>query len=135
MAVDAEKAEKSIMPPPTIFAVVQVGGHQYKVTEGEHIIVDQIPIEVGTEIILNKVLLVGGQTFTAIGTPLVSQAVVNAVVEEQTRSGRQIIFKKKRRKSYKRFKTHSQPVTVLKISKITFATPSSLPNERVVAIE
>lgn len=67
------------------FAVVWCGNHQYKVSPGDIIVVQRLRAEIGSRIRLQKVLMVGGPRFTAIGRPLLEQAVVSADVEEQKR--------------------------------------------------
>jgi large subunit ribosomal protein L21 len=107
-------------PVENSFAIIHVSGHQYKVTKGDLIMVEKLEVEVGKEIFLTKVLLVGTQDSTQIGTPLVSEAKVLAVVEEQTLADKVIIFKKKRRKNYQRHRGHRQPYTRLRIKGIYF---------------
>ncbi len=72
------------------------------------------------DIILDKVLLIGTKDWTAIGTPLLDNAKVYATVEEQTLAAKVLIFKKKRRKNYRRFKGHRQPVTTLRILDVSY---------------
>jgi hypothetical protein len=69
---------------------------------------------------LDKVLLIGTKTETAIGTPILESAKVYATVEEQAKSEKVIVFKKKRRKNYRRFKGHRQQITTLRILDICF---------------
>jgi len=114
---------------------VQVSGRQYKVVPGDVIIVEKMPVEVGEEIALHKVLLVAGQNFTAIGAPVLTRSKVMAQVQEQTRTEKVIIFKKKRRKGYKRTQGHKSEITVLLIKHfvcdldghVTSPPPSSPP--------
>ena len=109
--------------PPSSFAVVHVGGHQYKVTIGDIIVTEKLEAAVASTIILNKVLLLGTKTFTRIGSPLLDDVTVHAVVEEQTKTEKTIIFKKRRRKHYRRLRGHRQPVTTLRITDILFQQP------------
>jgi len=103
------------------FAIVLLGGSQYKVVAGDVIMSQKlIGPDIGDRIVLDKILLVGTRNWTAIGTPLLSQASVHAVVEEQTKTEKAIIFKKKRRKNYRRTKGHRQDVTTLRITDLTF---------------
>jgi len=103
------------------FAVVHVGGVQFKLIKGDVIMAQKlIGAPVGKEILLQKVLMIGAKTWTAIGTPLLEQARVLAIVEEQTETKKTIIFKKKRRKHYVRHNTHRQPFTTLRILDIFF---------------
>ncbi|KAH9796987.1 50S ribosomal protein L21 [Citrus sinensis] len=129
------------------FAVVQIGSHQFKVSNGDSIFTERLKFcEVNDKLILNKVLLLGSQHQTIIGRPMVPDAAVHAVVEEHKMSqaigdwlsfytacqsmllpelsslvtlkaldAKVIIFKKKRRKNYRRTKGHRQELTKLRI--------------------
>ena len=101
-----------------MFAVVRCGGRQYKVGEGDVIFVDRLPMEAGQEVILDEVLMVGEKGGSSVGSPLVSGAAVTATVLEQARSSKIIVFKKKRRKNYRRKLGHRQDLTVLRITGI-----------------
>ncbi len=101
------------------FAVIQVGGSQFRVCEGDVIITQKLEgAEVNDEVVLQKVLLLGTRDWTAIGKPILEKAKVYAVVEEQTLTEKVLIFKKKRRKNYRRLKGHSQQITTLRIGPI-----------------
>ncbi|EGG16218.1 ribosomal protein L21 [Cavenderia fasciculata] len=103
---------------PESFAVVHVGGKQYKVIKGDVIMSDRLPVQVGDHIVLDKILLVGTKGSTMIGTPLVDGAKVHAFVEEQTKASKVTIFKHKRRKNYKRTTSFTPLATVLRIGDI-----------------
>eukprot|EP00294_Goniomonas_avonlea_P009200 CAMPEP_0114562444 /NCGR_PEP_ID=MMETSP0114-20121206/12535_1 /TAXON_ID=31324 /ORGANISM="Goniomonas sp, Strain m" /LENGTH=223 /DNA_ID=CAMNT_0001748135 /DNA_START=91 /DNA_END=763 /DNA_ORIENTATION=- len=97
------------------FAVVLVGGSQYKVTKDDLIVVERRnEWAVGEDVVLHKVALVGSKTSTLIGSPLVPGASV-VDVEEHNKAPKVIVFKKKRRKNYQRWNGHRQPVTALRI--------------------
>ena len=107
------------LPPDTKFAAVAVGGKQFKVTEGDVLIVDRVrDAEVGKTVEWDDVLLVGSQTRTLVGRPRISGAVVTADVEQQTHAAKDVIFKKRRRKGYKKFNTFRRPLTVFRIKEI-----------------
>lgn len=106
-----------------VFAVVQVGGKQYKVTPGDFIKVERIQEDVGISLHLNKVLLVGTKTNTAIGRPLVGGAKILVTVEQHPKAKKVIVFKKKRRKGYKKWKGHQQLYTVLYVDDILYEMP------------
>jgi len=116
--------EKSPLPhrvEEDAFAVIHVTGTQYKVTPGDVIITQTLDgPDIGDEIVLDKVLLIGTKSWTAIGAPLLNSAHVHAVVEEQTKTRKVLVFKKKRRKNYRRTNGHRQPITTLRITDITF---------------
>lgn len=101
-----------------MFAVIETGGQQFKVVEGEMLKVEKIIGEIGSEVALDKVLLVKTEDDTKIGNPYVDGAKVTAEILEQDRSKKVIVFKFKRRKGYKRMKGHRQPFTKIKIINI-----------------
>ncbi|QPJ62572.1 MAG: 50S ribosomal protein L21 [Candidatus Nitronauta litoralis] len=102
-----------------MYAVLKTGGKQYKVAEGDELQVEKIEANVGDSITLNEVLMVGGEGDPAVGTPLVSGAAVTAEVLDQMKAPKIIVFKKKRRKKYRRKNGHRQPLTKLKITAIS----------------
>jgi len=99
-----------------MFAVVKTGGKQYRVIPGDVIVVERILGNPGDKIKLDRILMVGedGQP-PEIGSPLLSNNAVNCEVIEQTRADKILVFKKKRRKGYKRTKGHRQDHTVLRV--------------------
>ena len=104
-------------------AVIKTGGKQYRVAEGDVIRVERLDGEVGGTLALDQVLMVsgGGSDEPRIGTPLVQGASVTAEVLDQTRGPKLIVFKKKRRKNYRRKKGHRQDLTVLRVREIALA--------------
>jgi large subunit ribosomal protein L21 len=101
-----------------MFAIVRTGGKQYRVGVGDQITVERIKGDVGAEIELGDVLAIGGDETPVIGTPIVSDAAVRARIVQQPRGTKIIVFKKKRRKNYRRKRGHRQELTVLKIEEI-----------------
>eukprot|EP01100_Stratorugosa_tubuloviscum_P011540 TRINITY_DN516_c0_g1_i3.p1 TRINITY_DN516_c0_g1~~TRINITY_DN516_c0_g1_i3.p1 ORF type:complete len:267 (-),score=117.00 TRINITY_DN516_c0_g1_i3:46-846(-) len=102
-----------------VFAVVQSCGKQYKVSIGDVVVLSKlIGTNVGDKILFNKVLLIGSTTWTAIGKPILTKAKIEALIQEQTLGQRVTIFKKKKRKTYKKFTYARHPITVIKITKI-----------------
>lgn len=102
-----------------MYAVLKTGGKQYKVVEGEELKVEKIEANVGDTITLSEVLMVGGEGEPAVGTPFLNGAAVTAEVLDQMKAPKIIIFKKKRRKKYRRKNGHRQPLTKLKITAIS----------------
>ncbi|GKV50896.1 hypothetical protein SLEP1_g57577 [Rubroshorea leprosula] len=97
----------------------KIGSHQFKVSNGDCIFTERLKFcEVNDKLILNKVLLLGSATQTIIGRPIVPHAAVCAAVEEHALDAKVIIFKKKRRKNYRRTKGHRQELTKLRITDI-----------------
>ncbi|GFP81364.1 calcium-dependent protein kinase 6 [Phtheirospermum japonicum] len=103
-----------------IFAVVMVGGRQYIVFPGRYIYTQRLKgASVNDKITLNKVLLVGTKTSAYIGKPIVPNATVEAIVEEQTLDKKVIVFKYKKKKNYRRNIGHRQPITRIRVTSIT----------------
>ncbi|TKY59264.1 50S ribosomal protein L21 [Spatholobus suberectus] len=113
------KDDSVFKPFEPVFAVVQIGSHQFKVSNGDSIFAERLKFcEVNDKLILNKVLLLGSASQTVVGRPIVPDAAVHAVVEEHALDAKVIIFKKKRRKNYRRTKGHRQELTKLRITDI-----------------
>ena len=101
-----------------MFAVIKTGGKQYRVAKDDIILVERLPGDAGTAISLDEVLMVGDGQKQTVGVPLVSGVSVAAKILDQPRSNKIIVFKKNRRKNYRRRAGHRQDLTVLKITDI-----------------
>ncbi|MBK6629833.1 MAG: 50S ribosomal protein L21 [Betaproteobacteria bacterium] len=101
-----------------MYAVIKTGGKQYRVAAGEKLKIEQIPAEVGAEITLDQVLMVGDGESVKIGAPLVQGASVKATVLSQGRHEKVKIFKMRRRKHYQKHQGHRQNYTEIQISGI-----------------
>lgn len=115
-----------------MFAVVRTGGKQYRVSKDDVIKVERLEGEPGAEIELDQVLMLDDGKSPTVGSPLVDGARVAATVLDQTRADKIIVFKKKRRKNYRRKHGHRQHQTVLRITDILAggaATGASAPGE------
>ena len=115
-----------------MFAVVRTGGKQYRVSKDDVIKVERLEGEPGAEIELDQVLMLDDGKSPTVGSPLVDGARVAATVLDQTRADKIIVFKKKRRKNYRRKHGHRQHQTVLRITDIlagAAATGASAPEE------
>ncbi|KAM0886129.1 hypothetical protein ACQ4PT_029899 [Festuca glaucescens] len=124
--------EKPFKPYEPVFAVVQIGSHQFKVSNGDSIFTERLKFcDVNDKLILNRVLMLGSQAETVIGRPTLTDATVHAVVEEHALDAKVIIFKKKRRKNYRRTKGHRQELTKLRITNIKGIDKSFLQQEGV----
>jgi len=102
-----------------VFAIIQSGGHQVKVTPGAVVSVDRAPVQAGEQVSIEQVLLVGrddGEVLT--GTPFVSGARVIGVVTGESRGPKIRVFKKKRRKGMRRTKGHRTTFTRIEIKDI-----------------
>lgn len=104
-----------------MYAIIRTGGKQYRVQPGDVIRVEKLENALGSEFNLTDVLMIGGDN-PAVGAPLVKDASVTFVVTKQTKDRKVIIFKKKRRQGYRRFKTHRQPFTELFVKSIAFGS-------------
>ena len=102
-----------------MYAVIKTGGKQYRVAAGQKIKVEQIPADVGSEITLDQVLMVGEGESVKIGTPVVSGAEVKATVVSHGRHDKIKIFKMRRRKHYQKHQGHRQNYTELRIEAIS----------------
>jgi large subunit ribosomal protein L21 len=105
-----------------MFAVIRTGGKQYKVAANDVISVERLGGEPGATVEFSEVLMIGEGAQVTTGTPLMAGASVAATVVEQTRAPKIIVFKKKRRKNYRRKKGHRQHQTVLRITEIRGAS-------------
>jgi large subunit ribosomal protein L21 len=101
-----------------MYAVIKTGGKQYKVSPGEKLKVEQLPADVGAEIVLDQVLMVGEGESVRLGRPMVAGATVKATVVSHGRDDKVTIFKMRRRKHYQKHQGHRQNYTELKIDSI-----------------
>jgi len=101
-----------------MYAVIRTGGKQYRVAPDDVIEIEKLAGEAGEIIQFEDVLMLGGEGPAQIGAPTVSGASVAALVLEQKRAGKIIVFKKKRRKNYRRKKGHRQHLTAVRITEI-----------------
>jgi large subunit ribosomal protein L21 len=102
-----------------MFAVVEIGGHQYKVAENDTLFVDRQANETDDKITFDRVLLISDGDNVTVGTPVVAKASIGASVVRNLKADKIIVFKKKRRKGYQKRNGHRQHLTEIKIDKIT----------------
>jgi large subunit ribosomal protein L21 len=100
-----------------MFAIIETGGKQVKVEEGQSIFVEKLEVEEGAEFTFDKVLFVGGDS-VKVGVPTIEGATVTATVDKHGRGKKINVIKFKRRKNYSRKQGHRQPYTKLTIGKI-----------------
>ncbi|MEW6298841.1 MAG: 50S ribosomal protein L21 [Thermodesulfobacteriota bacterium] len=100
------------------YAVIRTGGKQYRVMPGEMLRVESLPGAVGSEITFAEVLLTAIDGAVTVGTPVVPGATVNARIVQHGREKKIIVFKKKRRKNYRRKRGHRQNFTAVQITHI-----------------
>ena len=101
-----------------MYAVIRSGGKQYKVAPGEKLKVEQLSADVGAEVVLDQVLMVGEGDSVRLGQPIVTGATVKATVVGHGRGDKVTIFKMRRRKHYQKHQGHRQNYTELKIESI-----------------
>ncbi|QGP92450.1 50S ribosomal protein L21 [Neomoorella glycerini] len=101
-----------------MYAIIMTGGKQYRVSEGDVLRVEKLPVAEGEKVVLDKVLAVGEGADLQVGTPYVKGARVTATVEAQGKGKKIIVFKYKPKKNYRRKQGHRQPYTRLRIEKI-----------------
>jgi large subunit ribosomal protein L21 len=104
-----------------MYAVIKTGGKQYRVIAGEKLKIEQIPADIGTEIVLDQVLMIGNGETVSVGTPMVTGAAVKATVVSHGRGEKVHIFKMRRRKHYQKRQGHRQNFTEIRIDGITGA--------------
>ncbi len=113
----------------TMFAVIKTGGKQYRIAKDDILRVEKLDVEAGEKVEISDVLMVDDGKKPIIGTPLVSGAKVEATVMEHLRDRKVIIFKKKRRKNYRRRNGHRQHLTRLRIDSINPGSDSGTKSE------
>ena len=101
-----------------MFAVIRTGGKQYKVVKDDVLTIEKVAGEVGGELKLGDVLMLGGDK-PKTGAPLVNGASVTAEIVAQGKGEKVVAFKKKRRKNTHRKRGHRQPFTKIKITSIS----------------
>ena len=102
-----------------MYAVIKTGGKQYRVEAGEKIRVEQILAEIGSELVIDQVLMIADGDNISMGKPLVSGATVKATVLGQGRHDKVRIFKMRRRKHYQKHQGHRQNYTEIQITGIS----------------
>jgi len=101
-----------------VYAIIQTGGKQYRVSPGDVVRVERLRGERGEEVLLDQVLLVAAGQEVSVGQPFVPTAMVRAEIVRQGKAKKVIVFKKKRRKNYRRKQGHRQLYTALEIKEI-----------------
>ena len=102
-----------------MFAIINIAGKQFRVEEGDQIKVPHLSTDAGKSLAFDKVLLINDGKKVQLGSPLLSNASISATVVEHGRSKKIRIFKKKRRKGYRRNNGHRQKYSLIKIDSIS----------------
>ena len=101
-----------------MFAVIKTGGKQYKVAEGDEIVIEKLTADAGDSVTFDDVLMLGDGKTVTVGEPMVSGASVVGTVAEQRKGSKVLIVKKRQRNTYRRKKGHRQLETVVTIKSI-----------------
>ena len=100
------------------YAIIRTGGKQYRVSPGDVIHVEKLDGEVGAEVAFTEILLAQSESGIQIGSPLVDGVQVIGRVLDQGKAKKILVYKKKRRKNYRRRYGHRQPVTTVQVTAI-----------------
>jgi len=103
-----------------MYAIVEINGKQYHAEQGKDLVVDRFDAMPGQSIVFEKVLLLSGDE-TRVGNPYVNDAAVKAIVKEEIKGDKIIVFKYKPKKGYHKTRGHRQPYTVLTVNEIVGA--------------
>lgn len=101
-----------------MYAVIETGGKQYKVAEGDTLFIEKLGLDEGAEVTFDKVAALGKDEGLVIGAPYVDGAKVSAKVMKNGKEKKIMVFKFKAKKNYRRRKGHRQPYTKVQIEKI-----------------
>ncbi|WP_281889030.1 50S ribosomal protein L21 [Paenibacillus sp. YYML68] len=101
-----------------MYAIIETGGKQYKVSEGDVLYIEKLEAGAGDAVTFDRVLAVSKETGLVVGAPVVAGATVSAKVEKQGKGEKIIVFKYKAKKNYRRKQGHRQPYTKVVIEKI-----------------
>jgi len=114
-----------------MYAVIKTGGKQYRVKPDDVLEIERLPGEAGDILEFSQVLMISGDAGFEIGTPVISGAIVAAELVEQTRGDKIKVFKKKRRKHYRRTMGHRQDLSQIRITEIL--TGGAKPSKKAAA--
>ena len=101
-----------------MYAIIQTGGKQYKVSEGDVVFIEKLEAEEGAAVKFEEVLAVGNGAELQVGAPFVAGAAVSAKVLKNGKAKKVLVFKYKPKKGYRRRQGHRQPYTKVQIEKI-----------------
>lgn len=118
-----------------MYAVIEIGGKQFKIAENQKIFVPKLSSEIGAKVKFDKVLLYANDNETKVGAPTLTDIMVEATVLDHAKDDKVIVFKKKRRKGYKVRRGHRQAYTQVEINKIGVEGESGEANTRNLSVE
>ena len=102
-----------------MYAVIETGGKQYRVQEGDTIVVEKLDVAVGEKVTFERVLMISDGDTVKVGTPVVESSNVYGTVVEHGKGEKVVIFKYKAKKDYRKKQGHRQPYTMIKIEKVS----------------
>ena len=109
--------EFNVLEVQRVYAVIQTGGKQYRVQQGDVILVEKLDCQAGDVVTFDSVLLLGGEE-TKVGTPTVQGAVVEGKVLDQVKGKKLVVYKYKAKKNERKKQGHRQPYTKVEITAI-----------------
>lgn len=101
-----------------MYAIIETGGKQYKVAQGDVVFIEKLDVEEGTEVTFDKVLMAGEGAEVKVGTPVVEGATVTAKVLKNGKAKKVLVFKMKRKKNERKKRGHRQPFTKVEITAV-----------------
>lgn len=101
-----------------MYAIIETGGKQYKVAQGDVIFVEKLDVKEGDEVTFDKVLMAGEGADVKVGTPVVEGATVTAKVLKNGKAKKVLVFKMKRKKNERKKRGHRQPFTKIEITAV-----------------
>jgi large subunit ribosomal protein L21 len=101
-----------------MYAIVDIAGQQFKVEKGQELFVHRLEGEKGDKLGFDKVMLIDHNGKTTVGTPVIEGARVEGTIMDHMRGDKVFVFKKKRRKGFKKFNGHRQYLSLVKIEEI-----------------
>ncbi len=118
-----------------MYAIVDIAGQQFKVEKGQEVFVHRLEGEKGAKVDFRQVMLIEHDGKTVVGTPVIEGASVEGTIVDHLRGDKVFVFKKKRRKGFKKFNGHRQYLSLLKIEDIHEKAPRSKSKKAAAAVE
>jgi len=122
-----------------MYAVILTGGKQYRVKEGDTLAIEKLDLAPGRKAQFDRVLLIEDGDTIQVGTPYLDSAMVVALVLENFKDEKVLVFKKKRRKQFRRTRGHRQPLTRIRITRVapdrSVLTAEDLAEEKPAPVE
>jgi len=118
-----------------MYAIVDIAGQQFKVEKGQELFVHRLEGEKGAKVDFRQVMLIEHDGKTVVGTPVIEGASVEGTIVDHLRGDKVFVFKKKRRKGFKKFNGHRQYLSLLKIEDIHEKSPRSKSKKAAATVE